>query len=98
MTACGVASEDKFVNVEAKLVLSMRNYPDVGLVRIIDWIRVWILRSQSVIDAEDWYAQLYCPLPRIVLMGARILAAETSTVEMYNCMIEVLRIVCSNYW
>ena len=98
MTACGVASEDEFVNVEAKLVLSMRNYPDVGLVRIIDWIRVWILRSQSVIDAKDWYAELYSPLPRIVLVGARILAAETSTVEMYNCLIEVLGIVCSNYW
>ena len=75
----------------------MCNDPNIGLVTVIDWVRVGILWRQAIVDAEHRNAKLDSPLSCVVLMCTRVLTNETTSVEVYHCLIEVL-LVCSRDW
>ena len=75
----------------------MCNDPNISLVTVIYWVRVGILWRQAIVDAEHRNAKLDSPLSCVVLMCTRVLTNETTSVEVYHSLIEVL-LVCSRDW
>ena len=97
MTACRIPSANEFVNFETKLRFSLRHYPDIGLIAVIDRSRIRMLRSQPIIDTKNRYLKTFCPLSRIILVSTRVLTTETSPVKVDYSLFVVLG-VTSTYW
>ena len=67
--------------------------PDVGLIAIVDWVWVWVLGAKAIVHGEHRNAELERPFSRVVLMCARVLAAETTSMEMDHCLIKPLPVI-----
>ena len=66
--------------------------PYVSLIAIVYSIWVWILRCESVVNAKHWHIKLDCPFSGVVLVCARILAYEATSMEVYYSIGMVLRV------
>ena len=58
MAASRVAGQVELVYIEPELHPRLCNDPYIGLVTVIDWVRVGVLGRQAVVDAEHWYSKL----------------------------------------
>ena len=71
----------------------MSDDPNVGLVAIVDWVRVWVLRAKAIVHGEDRNAELERPFSRVVLMCAGVLAAESTAMKVNHCLIKLLSVI-----
>ena len=67
--------------------------PDVGLIAIVDWVWVWVLGAKAIVHRENRNAELECPFSRVVLMCARVLATETTSMKVDHCLIKFLPMI-----
>ena len=93
MTTGRVARKNEFLDVEAKLLLCLRHDPHIGLIAVIDRVRIWILRSEAIVNAEDWDFQTDGPLSRVTLVHTGIHTAETTSMEVNDGMVILLRLL-----
>ena len=79
------------------MVLGLGHDPYVGLVAVVDGVWVGVFGRQAVVHRENGDAELEGPLARVVLMCTRVLAAEATTVEVDNGLIERLSMVLGRH-
>ena len=79
------------------MLLGLGHDPDVGLVAIVDGVGVWVLGRQAIVDRENGDSELEGPLARVVLVRARVLATEATSVEVDYGLIECLSVVLGGH-
>ncbi len=98
MTARRIPSANEFVNFETKLCFSLCHYPNIGLIAVIDRSRIRMFRSQPIIDTKNRNLKTFCPFSRIILVSARILTTETSTMKVDYRLFVMLGVVNTNWF
>ena len=93
MTAGRISSKDEFSNVKTKLLFGLCDDPHIGLIAVIHWARIGTLRRKSIVNTKDRHSQLNRPLACIVLMSARVLAAEATPMEMNDSIVVLLDVL-----
>ena len=69
VTASGISSYDKLLDVQTKEIFGILQDPHVGLIAVTDGGREWMLRRKSVVNAEYGDLKFVGPLAGIVLMS-----------------------------
>ena len=90
MPTSWISGKNYLFYIKTKLLLSLCYNPYVCLIAIINWIRIRILRSQSVVYTEHWYTHLNRPLPCITRMYLWVLATETASMKMNDHLIKFI--------
>ena len=93
MTAGRISSKDEFSNVKTKLLFGLCDDPHIGLVAVVHWARIGTLRRKSIVNTKDRHSQLNGPLACVVLMSARVLAAEATPMEMNDSIVVLLDVL-----
>ena len=86
MSACRVTCKYNVLKIHSKLVSGLCYDPNVSLIAIIHRVGIRVFGCKSVVDAENWNAYIYWPLSGITLVSCWVLAAESASVEMHDCI------------
>jgi len=97
MTPSTITGDDYMFEVHAKLGTSLRHYPHISLVTIIDGVRIGVRRCKSIINTENWQIKFQSPFACVVLMRGRVHSNKSAAMEMHQAPLNGFRMLPNSF-